>query len=157
MARKTLSELLAETQGSPVRFRGREVIAVYRLAASTPMMLRIHRARAVASPRQAVRLTIEGGRFTVNGQELSRVVLWSDTAPREVEVAVRPEGRSALIKVWNSWEDEAGVMQSWIGDAGIVVTQHGDRVRLSCSDGVGDPDFEDLVIEIDSVPGRGAI
>ncbi|MBB2974945.1 hypothetical protein FHX49_000486 [Microbacterium endophyticum] len=40
-------------------------------------------------------------------------------------------------------------MQAWLGNAGMrATTEQPGRVVLGCSDGEGEPDFEDLVVEI---------
>jgi hypothetical protein len=40
-------------------------------------------------------------------------------------------------------------MQSWIGDAGMVVEEGSDgRVTLHCSDGFDRPSFDDLVVDL---------
>ncbi|MEM9201149.1 MAG: hypothetical protein AAGC53_05800 [Actinomycetota bacterium] len=52
--------------------------------------------------------------FTIGDHDASRMVLWSDAAPEQVEVIV-PAGR---LTIWNVWR-EAGAVQAWIGAAGI--------------------------------------
>jgi hypothetical protein len=44
-------------------------------------------------------------------------------------------------------------MQAWIGDAGMLIDEEGDRVRLRCSDGVGGISFTDLVVELEFSAG----
>jgi len=39
-------------------------------------------------------------------------------------------------------------MMAWLGNAGMLVETQDDAVILKCSDGVGSPDFEDLVVEL---------
>lgn len=63
---------------------------------------------------------------------------------------VGSDPRRQTIQIWNSWS-MADANHCWIGNSGIVLenldapmgaTQ---RMRLWCSDGLGDPQFDDLV------------
>lgn len=57
------------------------------------------------------------------------------------------------VQLWNSWV-VADAHHSWIGNSGIVCetleTPPGasERLRLWCSDGLGDPQFDDLVVVV---------
>jgi hypothetical protein len=43
-----------------------------------------------------------------------------------------------------------GVTHAWFGNAGMRVTAgEGGVIQLRCSDGEGEPDFDDLVAEVD--------
>ena len=103
---------------------------------------------ACTSPVQAVRLKIERGLVIANHQRLTDVVLWADTSPPVVEIAIEPNGEHhATLKVWNAWRDD-GVMQAWFGDAGMIVEESSAGLWLRCSDGVGEMDFSDVVFEV---------
>lgn len=77
------------------------------------------------------------------------ILLWTDTAPSYVEVKVNASENSTL-KIWNVWRTNAGVEHSWMNNAAIQIERtSADGVLLRCSDGVGEPDFKDLVFAMD--------
>jgi len=137
-----------ESRGAPIPFGGQQVHSIYRFEVVTRAAVRVTFVRADPSVREALRFKIEGGDFVVRGQVLKDVVLWSDTAPRDSDIDVLPTGSGCLVKVWNAWADENCIMQAWIGNGGMVIEEHAGWVRLRCSDGVGAPDFNDLVVDL---------
>lgn len=40
---------------------------------------------------------------------------------------------------------------AWLGNAGMIVEHDGDTWRLRCSEGSGEPSFDDLLVEITRV------
>ena len=79
-------------------------------------------------------------------------MLWRDTAPESVTVDVRSgDGGASVLKLWNVWRGGRDVTQAWLGNAAIQVD--GDPAsgsfRMRCSDGEGEPSFEDLVVDVD--------
>jgi hypothetical protein len=145
-----LAERFARGEGAPVELDGRLVHMMHALAPVTaPAALRIRLCPSGVRP-QALNVSARDGTVLVNGEELTHVVLWTDTAPPEVVAELRPAGgRPMTVHVWNGWRDHEDVAQAWIGDAGMVVEDHGDgRVTLRCSDGYDRPSFDDLVVEL---------
>lgn len=148
MSTRTFGEQFMDSRGAPIRYRGQEVHAYYRLPVTNRVVVRVRFVSVNPQVRQALRFTVAGGNLVVNGQALSNVVLWSDTAPRVSEIEIVPSTTNCTVKVWNAWEDESGVMQAWIGNGGMLVDVSPSGVRLQCSDGVGGPSFGDLVAEL---------
>ena len=72
-----------------------------------------------------------------------------DTEPRSVTKPARP----VTLQVWNSWLI-GDAEHAWTGNSGVVVEEldvpdgADARLRLWCSDGLGDPQFDDLVVVI---------
>lgn len=70
-----------------------------------------------------------------------------------------PDGQT--IQIWNSWSI-ADCDHSWIGNSGIVCEKldapegASQRMRLWCSDGLGDPQFDDLVVVLTVGPRPSA-
>jgi hypothetical protein len=59
-----------------------------------------------------------------------------------------------LVRAWNVWRDDSSTIGAWVGNAGMLIEDLGDsRVRLCCSDGFGEPTFDDLVVDM-RVAGR---
>ncbi|HEX6087583.1 MAG TPA: hypothetical protein VF266_23830 [Thermoanaerobaculia bacterium] len=145
---KNLSERLAEAGGAPVQLGERQVRALYELPCSEALSLGITFLESSAARPQALPMKIDGGTLEVNGASLKDVELWTDTAPPRFDVLVRAAKQRAVLKIWNQWRDERGTTQAWIGNAGIVVEERDREVILRCSDGVGAPTFDDLVVQL---------
>jgi hypothetical protein len=152
MTIKTFGELFMQSKGEPITYLDKEVHAIHRIAVSSRTRLSISVLGANPSVRQAIRITIEKGTALVSGMDLQDVVLWTDTAPKTVEVDVSPTSKGCMVKLWNAWADSAGTMQAWIGNAGMLIEQVDAGLRVRCSDGIGEPSFSDLILEIKSVP-----
>jgi hypothetical protein len=56
--------------------------------------------------------------------------------------------RDKNLDIWNSWSYE-GVDSSWLGNAGMLVESSATGYLLRCSDGLGDPAFDDLVVRVE--------
>jgi len=99
--------------------------------------------------RQGVRLKARGARLTIDDVEDTDFVLWQDTSPRHVEVDLRWSARGARsLRIWNTWVRD-GVAHAWLGNAGMRVDDEGQgRYLLRCSDGAGEPTFDDLVVAV---------
>lgn len=149
MTRKTLAELFAASPGVPIKFGRLEVHPIYVKAVTSPTSLRIRFVAANPAVRQAVRVSVTGGSLRVDGEVGTDFVLWADTAPRVVNLQVDPTRPRATVKFWNAWEAEDGTMDAWLRDCGMVIESGKRGVTLRCSDGVGAPDFDDLVLEIE--------
>ncbi len=68
-----------------------------------------------------------------------------------VELHVLPPVGGTTLRLWNAW-DLVGVEQAWTGNSGIIAEELETpenaraRMRFWCSDGLGDPSFDDLVM-----------
>ena len=72
--------------------------------------------------------------------------------PRRIEFGLADASdRPVVLQLWNSWI-LGDAEHAWTGNSGIVVEEldvpngADARVRLWCSDGLGDPQFDDLVV-----------
>jgi hypothetical protein len=146
-----LAERFQQSQGAPVEVDGELVHMLYDLPpVEAPASLRIG-LRPTGERAQALNVSARNGKVVVNGQALTDIALWTDTAPPEVVAELQPAGgaKPMTVQVWNGWRDSRDVAEAWIGDAGMVVEDHGDgRVTLRCSDGYDRPSFDDLVVEL---------
>lgn len=80
--------------------------------------------------RQLYRRTVsDGDRFTV---ELREVLVTADG--------------SGELTAYNAWIGSHDSLHSWVGNSGLLVDDDGEAVTLRCSDGDGDPSFDDLVV-----------
>jgi hypothetical protein len=152
----SLSELFAKSGGEPILLGDQQVHSIFVGKIWTGDHVRVRRLGVTASPVQALRLKIVGGKLLINKQSLRDIVLWSDTAPEETVLVAENADSGATIKIWNAWRDSQGTMQAWLGDAGMLIDKKGVRgIRLRCSDGLGGVNFDDLVVEIEFDPGSG--
>jgi hypothetical protein len=153
---ENLAERFMASGAEPIEFEGRFVHL--RLD-----MVDLPRCRLVVSLEanrerpQALCMAAQNGVLEVNGGRSKGVVLWADTAPPVINVDALP-GRSGLmsVRLWNAWRDARGVQHAGIGNAGVLTGRNGDLITLRCSDGFGEPTFEDLVVVIRRVPLNGA-
>jgi hypothetical protein len=147
--KESLSERFARDRGAPQQVDGQTVQNIYRHRISSGQQVHIRRIQSVASPVQGLRLKVDQGSLLVNGQKLKDVVLWADSAPAEVHAICESRSASVELRAWNCWRDSAGTMQAWIGDAGMVIEEIGNRARLKCSAGSHPFSPADLEIEIE--------
>jgi len=142
-----LASLFAEQQTNQIDWEG-PLYSLYELPTDTAEMT-IRFVAATAHPAQGLRLKVRGGTFEIDSTTADDVVLWQDTAPNEVRVLIKwkPKG-SRSLRIWNAWRVKE-VTQAWLGNAGMRVTASEDgSLVFHCSDGEGDPDFDDLVAEV---------
>lgn len=143
---KTIADLLEGAGSDTVTVRGRIVRAVVRVPVQAGSTIQVIR-RGVGAPRpQGLKLSLNDGELECNGILSPAMTIWSHTAPEETSVVVRGE-RAATMDVWNCWL-LGEVDSAWIGNAGIVAQATDRGHLLRCSDGVGEPSFSDLVVEL---------
>lgn len=144
----TLQEMFEEDEADAIDWQGQIVRSVIRFPVEDDTRIRLRRLGSSRDRAQALKLSINSGNLVVpeSGFSHQSLSIWSHTAPDEVELRI--EGRRATqLDVWNAWSLD-GVDNSWLGNAGIVIHDHAGGHTLQCSDGVGEPDFADLVIWI---------
>lgn len=144
-----LAELFQASGGKPLDWGGKSVHMMYelpQLGAGQELMIGFGQP-SPARP-QGLRVKVGGGLVELNGEQLSDVVLWSDTAPETVVLRLLPAKATAsmTVRIWNAWRDTAGTMQAWIGNSGMLIEHQDDGTTvLRCSDGFDEPSFDDLV------------
>ena len=105
--------------------------------------------KAVETPLQALSIDIDRGKLLIAGVEASNMILRLDTSPQIVDVRYRSSPRGDRIAIYNSWINDYGGIDSWIANAGMLVEETGNKMILRCSDGLAEPTFDDLVVEIE--------
>lgn len=110
--------------------------------------------QSTAERPQALRVKAEGASLTANGITVNDAIYWTDTAPMSFDVAIEPSRGGGRLKIWNEWRNDAGVQHAWIGNAGMVVVPSAaaSEILFKCSDGIGEPAFDDLVVQVRIVP-----
>jgi hypothetical protein len=152
-----LAERFKAAKGAPIEVDGVLVQMMYELPPiQAPAELRVELETSSGRP-QGLRLKARDGDLLLNDQLLDDVVLWSDSAPPLVTAELRPKSKRKpmSLRVWNVWRDDAGTMQAWNGDAGLVVErEQAGTVILGCSDGFDQPSFGDLRVRLTLVESR---
>lgn len=147
MMNDDLSSIFAQQQTNQIDWDG-PLYSLYELPSDTSE-LTIRFLSAKPQPPQGLRLKVRGGTFEVESATADDLIIWQDTAPAEVPIRInwRPRGTRS-VRIWNAWRVN-DVTQAWLGNAGMRVTaREGGVIELRCSDGEGDPDFDDLVAEV---------
>lgn len=145
MATTTFTDLFEQTRSDVIDWQGHPVRPVLRFPVSTGSVVRVRRLGSSPMRAQAIKLATDAGQIAVNGVNATSIALWTHTAP--VDVELRIDGPATSLDVWNAWSLD-GVANAWLGNSGIIVEEHANGHTLQCSDGVGEPDFSDLVVWI---------
>lgn len=90
----------------------------------------------------------------MNGISASALALRSTKCPEIIEIVVEPiasdigPDASGAVDVicWNSWIVD-DIEHAWIGEAGMRLGGT-EPIRLECNDGLGETEFNDLVVEL---------
>lgn len=146
MTNTTLSEKFQNSMGMPVEIEGRNAYPIYVLELEKEKQVTVKWVSTHSKLKQGMQIKIDKGILEVNGTKLSNIILWEDTSPDLVQIRCIPK-KNAKLKIWNVWEVD-GVIQAWVGNAGMVISDSYHQVRLSCSDGSGDVNFHNVVVEL---------
>lgn len=115
-----------------------------------PASLRITFESSVERPVQGLHFKARKASLDVEGQRLTNVLLWTDTAPHEVLINVIAAGKGPSLRFWNVWHYGDNSPQAWLGNSGMLVEERGsDTLLVGCSDGEGDVDFTNLRVRIE--------
>jgi len=147
--KRTLSELFMESRGATVEYEGLTVHGVVFKQVKKPGRFKVRFVKAVPVPVQALNINIEPGTLVIEDTESRKMILRLDTAPDVVEVRYRPSRKGSRISIYNAWIDESGRTDAWLVHAGMLVEERGNKMILRCSDGRGEPTFDDLIVEIE--------
>jgi hypothetical protein len=144
---ETLSSQFQKSRGTAIEVNGRLVQSIFQKQLNEPnVRFEIHRVKSVNSPTQGFRLKAVQGTIEVNGQHHPDIILWADTCPAVMEIVVSSHS-GCQLKAWNVWKID-DLVQAWVGNAGMCVLAEGNSYTLECSDGVGDVDFTNLIVQV---------
>lgn len=143
-----------ESKGAPIQYGGRTLHSSFKLQVSAGDRVHVFFEHFAARPIQG--LTIQAAnrahKLTIAPDKHYFFVLWTDTAPRHVEVAAPAKARKPVeLVLYNVWRDEKyGTMMYGVNAASMVIEQlRANEWTLACSDGWGEePDFGDLVVRL---------
>lgn len=144
-----------KSQGEPIEYEG-ELVHMSHVVGPLPAGVLTIRMRANGDLEQGVGVSVDGGWLTINGEKAKKFALWTETAPDEVTIDVKPmRGRETVsVRIWNIWRHPGwGSTMAWISSAGILVeSATSASATLHASAGPGGPAFDDLIIEARFTP-----
>lgn len=145
---KSLNALFAEANGEPIVLAGQTIHIAYKRRIRAGHRFTVEFLSWSLDRPEGVNLRTKGGVLKVNEVRSSAISLWVDSSPSLVEVVCVKAPRDGLLLVSNHWRRPDGVDDEWTNNAGIIVEESDDSVVLRCSDGIGPPKFDDLVVEL---------
>jgi hypothetical protein len=147
--KKVLGQLFMESPGNTVLYDGRLVHSAIARKVEKPGTFIVRFLKAIPDPIQAVGIDIESGKLIIDDEASAKMILRRDTAPDVVEVRYQPPRKGSKIWIFNQWINEDDQIDAWIMHAGMLVEETGNKIILRCSDGLGEPTFDDLIVEIE--------
>lgn len=142
----SLASAFRSGNGRKIKWDGQAVHSLIQLNVKQGDTIEIRRVQSSPTRAQALKVAVDKGSLRANGVSVSPIAIWTHTSPEQVTLEVVGR-RTKSIDIWNSWSFD-GVDSSWLGNAGILIESTGDVHTLRCSDGVGEPSFDDLVVEV---------
>lgn len=160
---RTLASRFRTQRTDRVRLDETEVLSVFELHVDPPSRVEILVEECRHDVPQGLTLQVNGAHMTpivadaaTHAASVSRIELAADYALKPVEIAIAGEDRT-LLSLWNFWLWD-GADQAWTGNSGIVAEELPvpdgalRRVRLWCSDGLGNPSFDDMIAVVTMGP-----
>ncbi len=162
---QTLADRFRTQRTDRIRVDGNEVLSVVDL---------------VLAPTSAVEFAVQSQRndieqlFSVRSRTRDLQPVGEEFDPSPVELIqvraknattielVGSDSSDSVLQLWNGWRVDA-TDHSWTGNSGIIVEDLTPpeganlRFRMWCSDGLGDPSFDDLVLVVtigDRIPQK---
>jgi hypothetical protein len=137
-----------EEQTNRVRWRGLDVYSMY------PVELSGGWAEVAVESvsdelEQGIRVTSESI-MRVEDWSGTGLLVWTREAVRPVRFRIDSEAPGTL-RLSNCWRGPHGAVQTWLANAGMLVERLSEHVvRLRCSAGPGEVDFDDLVVRVET-------
>jgi hypothetical protein len=142
----SLAAAFRSGHGRKVKWQGKVVHSLVHLQAKEGDTIEVARISSSTTRAQALKIAVDKGNLRVNGVLVPEAAIWTHTSP--VLAILEVVGRKARsVDIWNSWSFD-GVDSSWLGSAGMLVETDSNEHTLRCSDGLGDPTFDDLVVKV---------
>ncbi|WP_285010115.1 hypothetical protein [Pedobacter faecalis] len=141
-------KLFIEVKGQPIMYQGKELRMVDRInLPSSKVVLKVNFLSTNSKWKQGIVFQTKG-EFEVNGQKLpTKIVLWEDTAPKELQLLVKSKDK--VLVTYNVWQTEYGTTHYW-HNGGAMYIEEKDGVRTyNCNDGYADDDLNDLVFTVE--------
>lgn len=149
----SLTDLFKSAAGTSINVDGRQLHQNFSLQVSEDDLIVISFLRSSDRPVQGLAINAQHCHIQVADTRARKIALWLDTAPERVELRVLKAKRGASLSIFNLWRDEKyGSTMYRLNNAAMQIDAQQDEVFLvRCSDGWGEPDFNDLVFQLTHV------
>lgn len=151
---RTLADRFRTQRTDRIRVDGIEIVSLAEVDVPEGSVLEVIVEDSRPDVEQSLRILSQAGNITVSNSDFepaeSILVLGESYPAFEIEFT-DPESTGGTLQLWNSWILGDGE-HAWIGNSGIIIESlpvpegASNRLRMWCSDGLGDPDFDDLVL-----------
>lgn len=103
---------------------------------------------------QGLRVSAHNCQVSIERFTEKELVLWTDTAPEQVQLTITKAKNAAALTFINVWKDRQHktMLYALTSSAINVAESETGGFLLRCSDGSGQPDFGDLVVQIHRQP-----
>jgi hypothetical protein len=151
----TFADRFECTKGAPIQHEGRELHTSLTLQVASGDTIAITFLHTTDRPVQGIGIKCEKCEVSIAGTTSRSIGLWTDTAPRDVTIKVGKAKAGARLVLVNQWRDEKyGSTMYRLNNAAMEIVQQPDGSILArCSDGWGEPNFNDLVFQ--AIPSKG--
>lgn len=148
---KSYSSLFEEAQSSSVTVGSETLYSMYELAVP-PSVFTFEFVSYLADPVQGISLDCTS-EMLINGENVKKAVLWTDTAPPVVSVQINKttNRKAPVLRFWNVWRVGTDTIQAWVGNSAMKIESTGQgSIIVRCSSGAGAPNFGSLVFRVSS-------
>ena len=154
----TLARRFRSQRTDRIRLVGDEVFSKVEFMIEGPSVIEIAFESCRADCAEGLALYSPAAPLTVTGTDLHvPAPSWQETSllslvlpPESIVQLACDAPREVPVTIWNIWMHE-GTEHAWTGNSGIMIERFDPpsgaeaQRRLWCSDGLGDPSFDDLV------------
>lgn len=145
---ESLSTLFQKSNGLPIELGGCLAYPIFKMVIKESKKdFLVRRLHATKSPISGLRIKVVKGEIEIKGERHPEVILWTDTCPESVSLSILSKSGCEL-KTWNVWRVD-DLTQAWVGNAGLLISEENKIIMLECSNGSGEIDFSDLVVQIE--------
>lgn len=148
MEKIVFEDYFNKSEGKPFKYNGKEIKMSDKIELpSNEIGLKLTFLSTNSDWKQGIVLQTKG-EFNINGQKLSnKVILWEDTAPKEVQAIVKSKNK--ILFVYNVWDTGDGTMHYGHNGGAMYIEQENGTTQYYCNDGHPNDDFNDLLFKIE--------
>jgi hypothetical protein len=145
-----LMEEFVANGGNPIAFTDRVLHWTYYIPVASGTVVEIRFRDFARVPVQGLAIDCDDCVAEVVGTRSRKFQLWTDSAPERILMKVIEARPGARLAIFNTWTDAEHVTTLYrLNNAAILPSINADgSVTLGCSDGVGPPEFSDLVVDL---------
>jgi len=149
-----LDDLFLESKGKPIKYNGKILLAVDRLAVEKGDVFEVVLEKFNSEWEQGITLNLKGSIIMNNRESTQGSIIWQHTAPKKISFEVQPKKKKDLLSLYNVWDrTNYGRADAWVGGAAMIREDIPNGARYYCNDGHYDENFDDLVFSIVKTKG----